>query len=83
MKKRKMEPNQVKNMSTRQKLFSSFLVISILLLVGNIVWAQEKEFEGTVTLSGAWAIYPTAVAWAEAFQKLHPKEKIDVSAGGR
>jgi phosphate transport system substrate-binding protein len=69
-------------MSTRQKLFSSFLVISILLLGGNIVRAQEKEFEGTVTLSGAWAIYPTAVAWAEAFQKLHPKVKIDVSAGG-
>ncbi|MBM3236154.1 extracellular solute-binding protein [Candidatus Poribacteria bacterium] len=69
-------------MSIRQKLLSSFLVISILLLDGTIVWAQEKEFEGTVTLSGAWAIYPTAVAWAEAFQKLHPKVKIDVSAGG-
>jgi phosphate transport system substrate-binding protein len=45
-------------------------------------WAQQKELAGTVTLSGAWAIYPTAVAWAEGFQKKYPKVKIDVSAGG-
>ena len=44
--------------------------------------AKEEALEGTVTLSGAWAVYPTAVAWAEAFQKLHPKVKVDVSAGG-
>jgi len=44
--------------------------------------AQQKKLEGTVTLSGAWAIYPTAVAWGEAFQKKHPGVKIDVSAGG-
>jgi phosphate transport system substrate-binding protein len=44
--------------------------------------AQEKQLEGTITLSGAWAIYPTAVAWAQAFQKQHTKVKIDVSAGG-
>ena len=44
--------------------------------------AAEKELEGTVTLSGAWAIYPTAVAWGTAFQALHPKVKVDVSAGG-
>lgn len=41
-----------------------------------------RDFTGTVTLSGAWAIYPTAVAWAEAFQKLHPGVKVEVSAGG-
>ena len=44
--------------------------------------AVEKELQGTITLSGAWAIYPTAVAWGEAFQKLHPKVKVNVSAGG-
>ncbi|MDD5773877.1 MAG: substrate-binding domain-containing protein [bacterium] len=41
-----------------------------------------SELEGAITLSGAWAIYPTAVAWAEAFKKLNPKVSIDVSAGG-
>jgi len=65
-----------------KRLIYSLLITSILLLGNAFVFAQEKELEGTVTLSGAWAIYPTAVAWAEAFQKLHPKVKIDVSAGG-
>ena len=44
--------------------------------------APAQELKGTVTLSGAWAIYPTAVAWGEAFQKLHPGVKVDISAGG-
>lgn len=69
-----------------KRLISSLLVIAILALGLTTLFAQEKEqateLEGTVTLSGAWAIYPTAVAWAEAFQELHPKVKVDVSAGG-
>lgn len=65
-----------------KKIVNSLLAISLFLLSSNIGFAQEKELEGTVTLSGAWAIYPTAVAWAEAFQKIHPKVRIDVSAGG-
>lgn len=44
--------------------------------------ATAGELKGTVTLSGAWAIYPTAVAWSDAFGKLHPGVKIEVSAGG-
>lgn len=44
--------------------------------------AGPKELEGTITLSGAWALYPMAVRWGEEFQKLHPKVKVEVSAGG-
>ena len=44
--------------------------------------AEEKALEGAISISGAWAIYPTVVSWAEAFQKAHPKVRIDVSAGG-
>jgi len=66
----------------RKKIINSFLIVSFFLWLVNLGWTQEKEFEGKVTLSGAWAIYPTAVAWAEAFQKLHSKVKINVSAGG-
>jgi phosphate transport system substrate-binding protein len=40
------------------------------------------EFSGTVTLSGAWALYPMAVKWAEEFGKLHPKVRVEVQAGG-
>jgi phosphate transport system substrate-binding protein len=65
------------------KLLSSIAVVAALAAAaGTCALAEEKELSGTITLSGAWAIYPTAVAWAEAFQKAHPKVKMDVSAGG-
>ena len=38
--------------------------------------------KGTITLSGAWAIYPMAVRWAEEFRKIYPDVRIDLSAGG-
>jgi phosphate transport system substrate-binding protein len=41
-----------------------------------------QELSGTVTLSGAWALYPMAVKWAEEFGKLHPKVRVEVQAGG-
>lgn len=43
---------------------------------------EETGLSGKITLSGAWALYPMAVKWAEEFQKLHPKVIIDISAGG-
>ena len=33
-------------------------------------------------MSGAWALYPMVVKWAEEFQKIHPKVRIDIAAGG-
>lgn len=44
--------------------------------------AKARELSGTITISGAWALYPMGVKWAEEFQKLHPKVRIDVAAGG-
>ncbi len=38
--------------------------------------------EGTVRVSGAWALYPMMVKWAEEFRKVYPKIRVDVSAGG-
>ncbi len=64
------------------KIFNIILVAAVLTSFTGIAFAGEQELEGTITLSGAWAIYPTAVSWAEGFQKAHPKVKIDVSAGG-
>lgn len=61
---------------------TGLLIISSILLAVSFIHAEDKTLEGTITLSGAWAIYPTAVAWAEAFQKTHPDARIDVSAGG-
>lgn len=48
---------------------------------GTSLWAQA-ELEGRLSCSGAWALYPMAVKWAEEFGKLHPKIQFDISAGG-
>lgn len=42
----------------------------------------RKELKGEIQLSGAFALYPIAVKWAEEFRKMHPKVRIDISAGG-
>jgi len=49
---------------------------------GATAAVSAKELEGTISLSGAWALYPMAVRWGEEFQKLHPEVRIEVSAGG-
>lgn len=37
---------------------------------------------GTIRISGAWALYPMVVKWAEVYQQQNPGVKLDVSAGG-
>lgn len=45
--------------------------------------ASGKEvLSGYITLSGAFALYPLAIQWADEFHRLHPDVDIDISAGG-
>lgn len=37
---------------------------------------------GTITISGAWALYPMMIRWQEEYQKSHPEVMFDISAGG-
>ena len=41
-----------------------------------------NELQGTITISGAWALYPMVIRWREEFQKIHPDVQFDISAGG-
>ncbi len=43
---------------------------------------SSQELSGTITLSGAFALYPMAVRWGDEFTKLHPNVKVEISAGG-
>lgn len=68
------------------------LLVLVLVFSTNVkTWAAKSqlqagspvaELQGTIRVSGAWALYPMMVKWAEEFKKLHPKIRIDVSAGG-
>jgi phosphate transport system substrate-binding protein len=42
----------------------------------------DGTIKGTISISGAFALYPMAVLWAEEFNKIHPEVRIDISAGG-
>ena len=61
------------------------MILGILFFLG--VQAGQAEAasgvgEERITISGAWALYPMAVKWAEEYQKLNPGVKIDIAAGG-
>lgn len=65
-----------------KKVIIYTLLVVILIGITTTVQAQKKELQGQISLSGAFALYPLAVKWAEEFKKLHPDVKIDVSGGG-
>ncbi|MEJ2710313.1 MAG: substrate-binding domain-containing protein [Anaerolineales bacterium] len=43
---------------------------------------DSAEQSGSLSVSGAFALYPLMIAWAEDYQAQHPQVRIDVSAGG-
>lgn len=43
---------------------------------------EDGKLSGTITISGAFALYPMMTRWAEEFQKIHPDVQFDISAGG-
>lgn len=68
-----------------KKIMIIFIFLPLLL---SGCWNKKNETgengqkKGTITLSGAWALYPMAVKWAEEFMIIHPGIRIDISAGG-
>lgn len=49
---------------------------------GNSSGDSKNGLHEEISISGAFALYPLTVKWAEEFQKLHPGVHIDISAGG-
>ena len=78
------------------KLSAVLAVIAGTLIIGTgILWnscgtrSDEKAasrggdtLRGKITISGAFALYPMTVRWAEEFKKLHPRVTMNISAGG-
>jgi phosphate transport system substrate-binding protein len=40
------------------------------------------DLKGAINISGAFALYPITVKWAQEFKKLHPNVVFNISAGG-
>ncbi len=67
-------------------------LLSILLFFGAFHWScapksssgwdREQGLRGTISISGAFALYPLAVLWSEQFKEIHPRVRFNISAGG-
>jgi phosphate transport system substrate-binding protein len=47
-----------------------------------VVTKPAATAAGTIRISGAFALYPMVVKWAEEFKQLHPGVQVDVNPGG-
>lgn len=78
----------IKLEAKRSSFKSTFILFLLVLLLGcNSNPAINKtenpeDLKGTISISGAFALYPLTAKWAEEFQKIHPQVRIDISAGG-
>lgn len=67
------------------KLILNILIISI--LSGCAPKTQNSYndrtgYSGSISISGAFALYPIVVLWSEDFKKTHPHVRFNISAGG-
>jgi phosphate transport system substrate-binding protein len=68
-------------------LIIAITAISVLIAASSFIKRNDAkppadDFEGTISISGAFALYPITVKWADEFKKLHPNVKFNISAGG-
>jgi phosphate transport system substrate-binding protein len=62
------------------KLLVLVLLISVLLTACG--GGTQKQAQKKIAVSGAFALYPLMVQWADVYQSANPGVRIDVSAGG-
>ncbi len=71
-----------------KRLILFFGLFALLLSQQSCIDGRKSGFDedgnlyGRISISGAWAMYPLVVRWAEEFRKEHPDVRIDISAGG-
>ena len=63
-------------------LFMGVIIILLMSACGTAPQTETGELNGTITISGAFALYPMMTIWGEEFQKIHPEVVFDISGGG-
>jgi phosphate transport system substrate-binding protein len=63
-------------------LICAILLASLTACAANPATQPKSALSGTITVSGAFAIYPLMQRWADEFQKANPGVQFDISAGG-
>src|SRR5512145_2086973 len=63
------------------------IILAMVFILSACSSSDDKEnknniSQGTIRISGAWALYPMMVRWTDEYKKTHPGCQIDVAAGG-
>jgi len=64
------------------KKFAALTAIALAFTAAAGAVPATAAAENRISISGAWALYPMALKWAEEFHKIQPGITIDVQAGG-
>ena len=56
--------------------------ITALIISGVAYNTFLKPKQETITVSGAFALYPLMIQWSEEYQEINPNVKFEISAGG-
>src|SRR3984885_7007883 len=76
----------------KRKFFRQQIILSALAIAGAVTILSSfkkdenkpvaDDLKGTINISGAFALYPITVKWAQEFKKIHPNVVFNISAGG-
>jgi len=70
----------------QQTILAVAATIGIVAILSSFKKNEDKpaadELKGTINISGAFALYPITVKWAQEFKKTHPNVTFNISAGG-
>lgn len=58
------------------------LMVLLVVIVLLSACSSGRKKEQTISMSGAFALYPLVVKWSEEYQKEHPGIRFNISAGG-
>jgi len=66
-----------------KKIFRLFLLLAVIFQTVSVprTFSQEKK-SGQISISGAFALYPMVIRWADEYKKINPSVRFDISAGG-
>jgi phosphate transport system substrate-binding protein len=67
----------------RSERILTFLLISLLLFSLSVHGSDNQEKKtGQISISGAFALYPMVIKWADEYKKVNKGIRFDISAGG-
>jgi len=77
----------MKKVILKQRVFLSTLMVAGAIAIFSSFKKNETataadDLKGTINISGAFALYPITVKWAQEFKKIHPNVTFNISAGG-